>query len=122
MHDEVGALGNICGSEQRLEVAISDGCPQSDFSNERRIPDDEIRLRPLRGAALYITPDFDPRFLVGHRLAGDGVRLHRLAVPAADWLACLAQLQTLSPEERRVGKHWVSRGNARGRLYLYKTK
>src|SRR3546814_2953439 len=67
MHDEVGALGNICGSEQRLEVAISDGCPQSDFSNERRIPDDEIRLRPLRGAGLYITPDFDPRFLVGHR-------------------------------------------------------
>src|SRR3546814_13939992 len=61
----------------------------------RSIPDDEIRLRPLRGAGLYITPDFDPRFLVGHRLAGDGVRLHRLAVPAADGLACLAQFQNL---------------------------
>src|SRR3546814_12744278 len=95
MHDEVGALGNICGSEQRLEVAISDGCPQSDFSNERRIPDAEIRLRPLRGAGLYITPDFDPRFLVRHRLACDGVRLHRLAAPAADGLASLAQFPTL---------------------------
>src|SRR3546814_9058071 len=45
MHDEVGALGNICGSEQRLEVAIRSEEQTSELQSLMRTSNDVFCLK-----------------------------------------------------------------------------
>ena len=78
---------------ERLDVAVPECEPHPLVPDERRIPHDEVRLRPLGLPRVDVPVDRHPRALVGHLLAGDRVHLHRLAVPARDRLAVLVAYQ-----------------------------
>src|SRR3546814_2678921 len=71
--------------------------------HERRIANDEVGLRPRRRARLDVSVHLHPRRLVWHRLAGDQMRFHRLAIPSRQGCAGRVAIQhALVPFDQRV--------------------
>ncbi|OQC15465.1 MAG: hypothetical protein BWX79_00668 [Alphaproteobacteria bacterium ADurb.Bin100] len=88
VHDEVRTLRHVGpGGTQRLHIAVAQRGPHRPGANERRIPHNEIRRRPLGGARVHVAPLRHLRGLVGHIFARHRVLLEGGAVPAGDDLA-----------------------------------
>ncbi len=92
------------GAAQGLDVAIAQGGAHAGRANERRVPHNEIGLRPLCPPCAHIAPLRHLRSFVGHGLAGDGVRFERGAIPAGEQLAGLVVRGLL----RIPGEHGVA--------------
>lgn len=88
IHHEVHRLGHIAPRfAHGFHVAVAEREAHPFVSDERRIADDEIRLRPVGGARVFVGEERDARGFVGDFLAGDGMPFHRAAIPAGDGLA-----------------------------------
>ena len=94
MHHKVGAFRHFRPSPtQGLHVAVAQRCTQGAGTNERRVADDEICLRPFRLTRLAVLPLRHQRRFVRDQRAGDGVGFKGAAVPAAQQLAVVVMGQ-----------------------------
>ena len=103
-HHKVGALGHLGpGAAQGLHIAVAQSGPHGGGANERRIPHNEIRLRPHRLPCAHIAPLRHLRGLVGHGFAGHWVRLETAPIPAGQQPtgAVMRRLQRI-PRQHRV--------------------
>ena len=85
-HDEVGGLGDVAfpGFAEGFGVAVAEGVAHAGGSDEGRISDDVIRLRPLGAAGIFVIEEGDGGGFVRDFLAGDGVGLGGVAVPEGE--------------------------------------
>ena len=60
-HDEVGGLGDVAfpGFAEGFGVAVAEGVAHAGGSDERRISDDVIRLRPFGAAGIFVIEEGD---------------------------------------------------------------
>ena len=104
VHDEIGALRHLGPRRpQRLRVAVAQRQPHRPGANERRIPHDELRLRPLGLTRIHVTPLRHLRRLVRHLFARHRMHLGRLAIPARDRAPVRVRRQFLPV----VGQHRI---------------
>ena len=103
MHHEICALGHVGCGKQCFEIAIAQPLPHILATDEGRVADDEVRTRPDRRPDILVTMNRNPCGFVGHQPAGDGMSVHRLAIPAGDRVAvCINFLHPRIPGDQRV--------------------
>ena len=105
VHDEVGRLWDLAPrGSKRIDITIAERIPDPTLADERRIPHDEIRLRPRRLARVDVAFHGDAGAFVGDRFAGDRRGFHGFAVPAGDGDAAFVGdvLDVAVPGQHRV--------------------
>ena len=104
-HHKVGAFRNLGpGAAQGLHVAVAQRIAHPLVSNKRRVPHNEIRLRPLRLPGAHVAPLRHLGGFVGHLFARNRVGFEGAAVPAAEQLARVVVGEFL----RVPGQHGVA--------------
>ena len=103
-HHEVGRIGHIAPrSAQRVDVTVTKRVAHTLVADERRVADDVVGLRPFGLARVDVAFQWPLGVFVRNRFAGDRMRFHRHAVPAADRNAAFVEHRFHSvPGEHRV--------------------